>query len=330
MSYDYDHSEMENSPREAVQRQLDKLRIALDDRIPYRLESVFAKTTGWGAAGEMKRRAKLLRLVEPTLRNMLLAKEEVLYVAKGVQYSFAESYFMGALWASMLNQTVFVLTNLRLLMLRSKSNGQPTHTFWAIYYSEIAEFKPTWTGVLQLKMQDGKKFTFTGFSKLDRQKMPPIFQEALTRYRELNFRPPVTQSRETLCSHCFQVVPKDRFECRHCGAEYWTPKELALRSLIFPSWGDICMKHYGMAAMEMIGYVISWGIALSALMGNDQAAGLAVAGFIFLLEHPMDAVMTHVVAKKGLNPRRGPNAARTVASDAPEAVDEVDEIEELP
>jgi hypothetical protein len=34
---------------------------------------------------------------------------------------------------------------------------------------------------------------------------------------------------------------------------------------------------------------------------------------IFLLEHPLDAAMTHAVAKKGLNPRRGPDPARAAA-----------------
>ena len=304
------------SPREAIQGQLEKLRITLDAEIAYRLETVFAKTTGWGAKGEIKRRAKLIRLVEPTLKEMLLPREEVLYVAKGVQYSFAESWFMGALWAALLNQTVFVLTNLRLLMLRSKSSGKPTHTFWVIYYSEIAEFKPTWTGVLKLKLRDGKSLTFTGFPKLDRKAMPSIFQDALDHYRQQNFQPQVSQSRENLCSHCFQVVPKDQFICRHCGAEYWTPSQLATRSLIFPSWGDFAMQHYGIAIMELFGYGISWMIAIGALTGAEPMEGALIALFIFVLEHPLDAVLTHIVARKGLNPRRGPDAERAKAAQA--------------
>ena len=317
-----DDADLAKSPQELIQDRLQKLKIELDDSIDYRLETLFAKTTGWGANGEIKRRAKLIRQVEPTLQEMLLPKEEVLYVAKGVQYSFAESYFMGALWANMLNQTVFVLTNLRLLMLRSKSNGKPTHTFWVIYYSEIAEFKPTWTGVLKLKMRDGKRCTFTGFSKLDRKAMPTLFQDTLDRYRQQGFEPTVSQSRENLCSHCFKIVSKDVYVCRHCGADYWTPKELALRSLIFPSWGDFCMKHYGIAIMELIGYAFSWFFAITVLTERGSE-GLIVAGMIFLFEHPLDAVLTYNVAKKGLNPRRGPDAARARLEQA-ESVDELE------
>ncbi len=315
------------TPREEILGRLQQMKLSLDDGIAYRLESIFAKTTGWGANGEIKRRTKLIKQVEPTLKQMLLPSEEVLYVAKGVQYSFAESYLMGALWANMLNQTVFVLTNLRLLMLRSKSNGRPTHTYWVIYYSEIAEFKPTWTGVLKLKMRDGKKLTFTGFSKVDRKAMPTIFQDTLDHYRRQGFEPAVSQSRENLCSHCFKVVKKDVYLCGDCGADYWTPKELALRSLIFPSWGDFCMKHYGMAIMELIGYAFSWFFAISILAEKGAEEGLIIVGLIFIFEHPLDAFLTYTVAKKGLNPRRGPNAERAHPANVEEidALDVVDE-----
>jgi hypothetical protein len=309
------------TPREEILNRLQKLKISLDKEIPYRLESVFAKTSGWGANGEIKRRAKLIRLVEPTLKQMLLPKEEVLYVAKGVQYSFAESYFMGALWASMLNQTVFVLTNLRLLMMRSKSNGKPQEMFWVIYYSEIDKFKASWTGVLNLKLRDRKSLTFTGFSRLDRKAMPSIFQDALDHYLRLGFEPSVSQSRENLCGHCFQIVPKQEYVCGHCGAGFWTPRELALRSLVFPSWGDFCMKHYGMASVELIGYGVSWIVAVNALAGADPVEGVVIAGLIFIIEHPVDAILTHIVASKGLNPRTGPDPSRVHADE-----DDVEEI----
>lgn len=309
------------APAGQIQEQLSKLRITLDSDIAFRLESVFAKTTGWGAKGEIKRRAKLLNIVSPTLKKMLLPKEQVLYVAKGTQSSAAETVFMGAYWSAAMNQTVFVLTNLRLLMLRSKSNGTPTHTFWVLYYSEITQFQPSWTGATKLKMRDGKSWTFTGFPKLDRKAMPAIFQTALDDYQRLGFQPPVSQSRENLCSYCFQVVPKDRYVCQNCGAEFWRPKQLALRSLVFPSWGDFCMKHYGFATVELIGYVISWFVAISILSGPNPEEGFFFLALIFIFEHPIDAILTYFVAKKGLNPHRGPNAERAAFASEQDAED---------
>ena len=319
-----DDSELEPEPneRELIRQRLAKLKITISDDIPYRLESVFAQTSGWGGSGEIKRRAKLLRNVEPKLYEILLPNEEVLYVAKGVQHSFLESYLMGV-WASLLNQTVFVLTNLRLLMMRSNSSGKPQETLWVIYYSEIDKFKPNWTGNLNLKLQDRKSLQFAGFSSRDRKAMPAIFQEAIEQYQRLGFAPDVSQSRENLCSHCYKVVPRGEYVCQSCGAEYWTPKQLALRSLIFPSWGDFCMKHYGIATMELVGYTVSWLAALRALSGPNLTEGLVVALFIFVVEHPLDAILTHSVASKGLNPRHGPNPDRTGED---EVLDDVEEV----
>lgn len=300
----------ELSEREQLLQRLAKLKVTVDEDLPYRLESVFAETSGWGGNGEIKRRSKLLRNVGPKLGEMLLPNEEVLYVAKGVQYSLLENYLMGALWATLLNQTVFVLTNLRLLMMRSNGSGKPKEAFWLMYYSEIDKFKPSWTGVLSLKLQDRKNLTFTGFSKRDRKAMPKIFEDAIEQYQRLGFEPSVSQSLENLCAHCFKIVPKGEFDCRGCGAQYWTPGQLALRSLIFPSWGDFCMKHYGIATMELIGYCVSWGVAVNALMGPDLEHGLIIAVLIFVFEHPLDAFLTYNVAKKGLNSRRGPDPDR--------------------
>jgi hypothetical protein len=297
------------SPAEAVTNRLNELNVVLDEEIHYRLESVFPKIDGWGSNGEIKRRVKLIRFVEPTLYQILLKGEEVLYVAKGVQYSLAENYLMGALWATMINQTVFVLTNARLLMMRTNGNGKPKETFWMIYYSEIEDFKAPWTGMIKLKLKDKKTFTFTGFPSIDRKTMPSIFQNAMNEYRRLNLSPKVSQSRENLCCHCFKVVPKGEYGCEQCGTEYWTPRELALRSLLFPSWGDICMKHYGLAFFELAGYFISWAYAIVLIREKHPGAWLVVA-WIFLIEHTVDALLTYSVANKGLNHRRDPGPNR--------------------
>src|SRR5690349_617449 len=41
------------TPADEVQTQLTKLNLSLDREISYRLETVFAKITGWGAKGEI-------------------------------------------------------------------------------------------------------------------------------------------------------------------------------------------------------------------------------------------------------------------------------------
>ena len=309
---------------DSVAAKLESLGIHLDPGIPYRLESMFPRLEGWGAKGELKRKGKIIRNVEPKLAEMLRDGEEVLYIAKGVQYSFAEHYFMGV-WAMTINQTVFVLTNVRLIMLRTNSSGVPKETAWMVYYSQIEKLKGGWTGMMSLKLDDGRKLQFSGFSKLDRSTMPQVFEQALEKYREHGFEPEVTQSLENLCGYCHGRVPKDEYECRRCGAEFWKPSAVALRSLVFPSWGDFVLKHYVVMGVELIGYAVTWIVAgvlvIAALSGGGDPLELLIAvglgAFFIAIAHTVDGAVTYFVAKKGLHPRRGPTH---------ETVEDIDEV----
>lgn len=293
---DADH---EDTAAEAVRQKLAQLKLRLDtERYPYRLEKMFPKLDGWGAKGQIKGKVKLIKNVEPFLEDVLRPNEEVLYVAKGVQHSAIEAMTIGALWANMINQTVFILTNVRLIMAHSNSSGKPRHTCWMIYYSEITKFKASFTGVLDLRLADGKRMKFTGFSKLDRKSMPQIFEEALELFQQHDFVPECTQSREDLCGRCYEVVPKSRYACDKCGTRFWTPGQLALRSLIFPAWGDFLMKHYALACFELFGLVFTWFLAVAIALNHS----LVEAALVVLLAHGFDALGTYFVAKKGLHP----------------------------
>jgi hypothetical protein len=212
-----------------------------------------------------------------------------------------------------INQTVFVLTNVRLLMIRTNSDGKPKQTAWMIYYSQIETLKGGWTGMLSLKLRDAKHLQFSGFSKIDRQTMPEVFENALEAYRSRNFDPRVTQSMENLCGFCHTRVPKGEFECRRCGAEFWRPMPVAIRTLIFPSWGDIVLKHYLVAAAELVGYLFTWAVVIALVVAGIQhrdpvaLVGMLILGFIMLVFfHGIDAMVTYFVAKKGLHPKVGP------------------------
>ena len=293
-------------------QQLAEMGVQFDPRIHYRLDWMFPKREGWGIAGHIKKKAKQIRRIEGRLVRLLRPGEEVLYISHGVQNKFVEQMFMG--WMSMLiNQTVFVLTNLRLVLLHTDTFSNPKYTYWTIYYSQIEQFKPSWTGQVQIKLKDGTALKFTGFPKLDRKAMPQVFEQALAGYRGANFNPQVTQSRENVCSHCCQVVPKDVYRCPQCGAEFWAPRDVALRSLVFPSWGDFLMRHTVPATMELVGYLFSWGFlalfVLVALAGGrpEEALGFgAVLLFVIGMQHCIDATLTYFIAKKGLHPKVRP------------------------
>lgn len=296
--------------QEHVAEKLAELNLPLDPTIEYNLPTLFPKVDGWLAKGPVKKKAKLIRLLEPTLQEILHPGEEVLYVAKGVQQSFLESVFIGAMWAAMLNQTVFVLTNLRVIMIRSKSNGTPLHQFWIIFYSEIQKLQSSWTGTIVLKLNDGKKRSFSGIPKEERKTMSRVFEDALAEYRERGFAPETSQSMETMCPHCYEIVPYKESDCESCQATFWKPTELAVRSLIFPSWGDFLMKHYWFAAFEFLGYLLGLFIfAAPMLSPNPPPLAESVIGliFFFVFAHMMDALLTYIVAQKGLYTRTDPD-----------------------
>ena len=293
-----------------VAQKLASLKLSLDPEINYALDSMFPKIEGWFANGPVKKKAKLIHLLEPTLIELLKPNERVLFVAKGVQHSFVESMFMGAMWAAMLNQMAFVLTSDRVLMIRTDTRGNPKHQFWVIYYSEVDDIKTSWTGAVQLKLLDGKKPSFGGFPKADRAAMKAVFDTVLREHEESGYTPDASQSMETLCCHCYDAVPEQSFACVTCGTTFWKPMELSLRSLLFPSWGDVLMKHYLFASMEMFGYLIGLTIVIIMLTNSDGPdeliGGIAALAIFLLFAHGVDAMLTYMVGRKGLYPRTAP------------------------
>ena len=302
----------ETSTAPAIHDRLSELGVEFDPAIPYRLEKIFPKLEGWGVKKAIRRKGKLIGSIEPELKEMLQPGEEVLYVAKGLQYSLAEQYFLG-IWSHTINHTVFVLTNLRVLMMRTNTKGVPKHTFWMIFYSQMVKFKGTWHGSFVVKLKDKKTLKFSGFPTEDRKQMRMVFEDAVEHYRELGFDPEVTQSVENLCTYCKQTVPKDVHDCGQCGATFWKPSTVAIRSFVFPAWGDILLKHYVLACAELCGYAVTWfiivGAIFSGLERGDPAFGLIVAAILLPFTHTVDALLTYAIAKKGLTPKTAPAAA---------------------
>ncbi|MBL4884354.1 MAG: hypothetical protein JKY95_07445 [Planctomycetaceae bacterium] len=285
-----------------------ELGLSLSPNINFDQEKVFPQIDGWGWKSQIKKKVKLLNNIESLLEDCLFEGEQVLYIAKGNQYSFGEQVFLG-IWASAINHTVFVLTNVRLLMFRTNSKGIPKKTFWMVYYNQIIVFKGNWRGMLTLKLKDGRKLNFTSFPKADRKIMPKVFEEILENFRKTQFDPEVSQSLENLCSHCLDQVPKAEFTCNTCQSIFWSPKELALRSLIFPSWGDFLMGHTLIAFLELFGGIATWLYLIGAISvvlsgGNPILLGSAI--FSIMMFNGLDAIITYRVASKGLHPRSVP------------------------
>ena len=82
---------------------------------------------------------------------------------------------------------------------------------------------------------------------------------------------------------------------------------MALRSLVVPSWGDICLKHYLIAGVEIFGGLMTWlfvALMLLAYLQNGDPWLLLGAALLVLVAHGTDAAITYYVARKGLHPKR--------------------------
>ena len=298
---------MPDNPNDpTAESRLAELGLSLDKGINWNLPSIFPKIKGLGYKGKIKNKCKLIKQVEPVLLQTLHNDEEVLYVAKGIQLKFWEQYFMGV-FAQLINQTVFVLTNGRLLMFNTDTKGKPKHSYWMVYFSEIVKFKKRFLGGMTMKLKDKSKFVFTGFKGADKKSMPEIFERINQQYSEMGFSPEVSQSRECLCTVCKQVVQKKVYKCANCGQDYWTPKELGIKSLIFPSWGDWLMGHHLLATVELLSYLITGAVFVLLLFGPDPiplAAWIPLVAFVLFFEHVVDGWLTYSIASKGLVPKK--------------------------
>ncbi|QDU79427.1 hypothetical protein Pla110_11370 [Polystyrenella longa] len=293
---------MSTVDRPAVEKKLAELNLHLSPHINYQLETMFPKLEGMFVKGTIKKKAALVNRLEPLMDEMLLDNETVLFVSKGNQSSFAESFFMGALWAQMINHTAVVLTNLRLLCIRTNGKGKPKRTYWSIYYSQIRHLGSTIFGNAKIKLKDGKSLSYSGFPKIDQQTMRSVFQDAYRSFEEKGFDPPVTQSWERLCGHCYEVVPKGQYRCEECGTTFWTPAEIGFRSFVFPSWGDFVMKHYPIAVFELLGFLVLIAIMLGAAANEDYVFAI----FAFFIGNGSDALITSRIAAKGLHIKQEP------------------------
>ena len=205
---------------------------------PYYYPQIFPKTEGWGAKGEIKRKVNLLKKVEPLLEKLLFPGEEVRFVTKGVYSSIGEQYFMG--WMShFINQTVFLYTNYRIVLMNSDSRGKPLQMKWHIPYDQIRKFTAGSfiSGATIFKLKDKKSFSFGGIPKGDRKALKEFVAGMIERAETEDFHLPHFQGRDDLCPECFAPVEPKLRACAKCGEEFINPSTPALMSLALPCLG---------------------------------------------------------------------------------------------
>lgn len=280
----------------------DKIRemIASLDDLPYYYPQLFPRTSGWGAKGEIKRRIKLLKTIEPTVKNLLLTGEEVRFVTTGIFSSFLEQYFLGYI-AYLINRTVFVFTNYRIVMMNSNSRHVPLQMKWHIPYDQIVKFKAGGfiSAATVFKLKDKKKYVFAKMPKADRKLLREFVTGMMERADTEDFHLPHFQGRDNLCPNCLQPVPPKTYDCEKCSEEFIKPSKPALMSLCLPCLGNFYLGHWLIGIFELVGYIVV-GFVLIVMWQEDGVAAIPIILVVLAAEHGFDALMTYHIAKKGL------------------------------
>ncbi|WP_298862402.1 hypothetical protein [uncultured Gimesia sp.] len=259
---------------EMVRLKLSQLGLVLSPEINYRLETMFPRLDGIFLDRKIRKKFQQVKEIEPLLKAMLLKNEQVLFVTKGkIEY----------------HESIVVLTNLRMLCMPVNSKEVPHQPFWFIYYTQVVDLKKIDSFIPRIRLKDGGKVSFQRFQDIDRKTISSVSLNAVKLLEEKGIDPSVSQSRGNMCSHCFEVVAKHEFECDACGATFWEPFEVGIRSLIFPSWGDFAMKDYVIAYSKLSFTVFIWvGIAFALANGEFFYAVL-----VFVTTNCGDAVFTY-------------------------------------
>jgi hypothetical protein len=274
--------------------------VACLDRKKHDLERLFPKTEGWGAKTDIKRRLRMLKSISPHLEHLLYPGERIEFVTNGVLNSFAEQYCMG--WfAFILNQTLFVFTNYRVILLHATSKGEAKTMMWQIPYDQITKFTPgnLVSATVVFKLADGKSYRFTHIPRGDRRALRSYVAEQRERVASEAFQFPHFQCRDALCPQCASPVQPKARHCGECTTPFLNPYTAGWLSALAPGVGDLYLGHWVMAIFELIGTAFLWLLVGATLFGGGLEAA-PIAGLILVGYHAWDAIITLHVAKKGV------------------------------
>ena len=277
---------------------------------PYEFALLF-QADGWLARRRAKDRFKLLRALDPKLREILRSGERVYFVTSGTTASLVEQFFVGAFVAQVVNRRALAFTTERVLLLQIDSRKRPRELVSQISYASIAEVKATWSGYCRLTLRNNEKLNFVGVPKADRQNLAAFLADVVKRGTTTPFSGSA-QALEHLCPRCFAVVPGHPEQCPICRGGFKRARTAMLRSFLFPGLGDLYLGHRAVAVFEMLGAVLVWlHLIVAPLIGAPDADGNVVkmdvvnwvnAIVVLAIIHGIDAAATRHFALKGHHP----------------------------
>ncbi len=286
-------------------RKYDELLGSDVEAAPYDYAMLFKAVTFWDRR-RAQNRLKLLKALDPRLRQILLPGEKVYFLTPGTTVSLGEQFFVGWL-AYYLNMRALVFTSNRVLLVQIDRRKRLGDLISQMPYSAVASIKSTWNGLCRVTMVNRMSYNFQHVPKADR-KLLSKFLLGIVQGTNAPFQR--DRGIEHLCPHCFVSVPGYPPACPVCHGSFKSPRKAGLRSLLFPGLGDWYMGHRVFAVMEICGAALVWYAlaVLPLLPSRNPAEGprdktyWITAGLILLATHSISGMMARHFARKGHYP----------------------------
>jgi len=272
-------------------------RLQRDDA--YDWDRLFPKTEGMGAAGDIKRRVRMLESVEPRLDFLLYPGERIEFITKGTLNSFVEQWFLG-IWSLVINRTLMLFTNYRIILINSDGKHRAKAMMWQIPYDRLKKFGAgSAVTSTTFKIEKGRTYKFVRVPRSDRKRLKQYVRERVEEIRQQEFKFPSHVGRDPLCTTCATPVPPRTHQCPECGERFIPPIQPALMSLIVPGTGDLYLGHRGIAMVELFGFLALLLLTVAVAVDGGLAAAIVPLA-VLVVANMIDSIVTLHIASKGV------------------------------
>lgn len=270
----------------------------------YDWAGLFPKTEGLGAGGDVKKRVTILKAIEPRLERLLYPEERIEFVTGGMLNSFVEQYFLG-IWSMTINQTVFLFTNYRIILLNSDTKKRAKVMMWQVPYHRLGKYGAGgFTGSMRLKLAGGKSYAFAGVPGRDRKRLKEYMSARLAEARQAGEAFPCHADQDPLCPACCSPMQAAATVCAECGEQFIKPITPALMSLVIPGLGDLYLGHTIIGMLEVLGFLGLLAVVAVIVATTPFPVGVLAAITMLGIGNGLDAAVTFHIASKGKMPKR--------------------------
>ncbi len=276
----------------------EELKALLPASIAVRFAEMFPGTQKGRIRRRDRKRAEMLRKVEPVLQRALAPTEVVRFATNGVRQLMWWLLTAGSM-NPFANRTTLVLTDKRVLLIHTDWKQRPRMFANQLPLDRI---RVTSGRNSYIFIRTGKEqLMFHGVKRSEAAHVRNLLESTATK----------RGGWQNLCPRCFTPTDSAPESCENCGEEFKSPKKAARRALMFPGLGDFYLGYRKYAMLEIAGAIMLWSLFLTTLVPAVKARGLEgalVAAPLFaliVLVHIGDAFLTRTRARNGLHSRDG-------------------------